>query len=244
MTPEQIVTIVVGILNAGAVSGFAWHLIRGLKAKIVALEGTIAAQNKTLEIMERQVAETEKVGRIYKNLFSELPKDIENYKAIISKTKDDVIIELQNANKQKDEKLKELATAENQLEQAASPKGEVALHMETMRFLVEPKHEHFRKFVENTCGDIHAAVVALISTRDFLKFLASEGRTFEIENDKEKFEGLWKFPVPQNRMRSASQSITGWHAVFDDGRIVMSNSERNHFVAVCKALKARLDAHS
>jgi hypothetical protein len=25
---------------------------------------------------------------------------------------------------------------------------------------------------------------------------------------------------------------------------VMSNSERNHFVAVCKALKARLDAHS
>lgn len=244
MSPEQVVTIIVAVLQTGGLAYYFSQVIRGLKEKVTSLEQTIDAQNKTLKVMERQVAETEKVGRIYKNLFSELPKDIENYKAIISKTRDDIIIELQNANKQKDEKLKELATAENHLVQAASPKAEVALHMETMRFLVEPKHEHFRKFAENTCGDIHAAVVALISTRDFLKFLAAEGRILEIEDDKEKFEGLWKSPAPQHRMRSASQSITGWHAVFDDGRIVMSTSERNHFIGACRSLKARLDAHS
>ena len=245
MSPEQIVTVVAAVLQTGGLAYFFNQVIRGLKEKVNSLEKTIEAQNQTLQIMERQVAETEKVGRIYKNLFSELPKDLENYKAIISKTKDDVIIELQNANKQKDERLKELSHTERQLSLDQAPKAEVILHMETMRFLVEPKHEHFRKFVENICGDIDAAVVSLIATRDLVKFLEAEGRVMEIEDDKAKFEALWQ-PQPdgkQRQLRSASHSMSGWHGVFDDNGVVMSSSERNHFVAACRALKARLDSH-
>lgn len=244
MSPEQIVTVIAAVLQTGGLAYFFNQVIRGLKEKVTSLEQTIEAQNKTLTAMERQVAETEKVGRIYKNLFSELPKDLDNYKAIISKTKDDVIIELQNANKQKDERLKELSQAEKQLSLEQAPKSEVALHMETMRFLVEPRHEHFRKFVENICGEIDAAVVSLIATRDFMKFLNAEGKVLEIEDDKAKFEALWQpRPDGRHRLRSCSHSMTGWHAIMDDNGLVMSTSERNHFVATCRALKARLDSH-
>ena len=109
MTPEQTTTIVVGTLQSGGLLFVAWCWIRGLKAQLKGLQGTIEAQEKTLGVMEKRITETEKVGDIYRNLLNNLPEDLDKYKSVISRMKDDVIISQQQAIKDKDDKLKELA---------------------------------------------------------------------------------------------------------------------------------------
>jgi uncharacterized coiled-coil protein SlyX len=240
MSPEQIVTIVTGILQAGGVGVFVYYLIRGLRSRISGLEGTVQAQNETLRVMERRVAETEKVGQIYKDLLSNLPKDLENYKAVISKTRDDMILELQNANKQKDEQLKQIGEIDRSL--AEQPQKGAAKRLESMRFLLDTKNEPFRKFVEQLCGDIDVAVDALVRSPDFAELLAREGKALVIEDNKERWDALVKPPegAGASRMRSASWSVFGWYGFFDDNRIVMSTSQRNLFSAACRTLKIKL----
>jgi hypothetical protein len=144
MSPEQIVTVVTGILQAGGLGYLFYQLIGGLRTRIATLERTITAQNETLNVMERRVSETEKVGMIYKDLLSSLPKDLENYKAVISTTKDEMILELQNANKQKDEELKKIREIDQSL--ARHPQKAAAKNLQVMRFLLEPKQEDFANF--------------------------------------------------------------------------------------------------
>ena len=64
MSAEQTVTIITGVLEAGGIGVFMYYLVRGLRSKISGLEGTVRAQNQTLQVMERRVAETEKIGQI------------------------------------------------------------------------------------------------------------------------------------------------------------------------------------
>src|SRR5216684_811088 len=78
--------------------GFFYYLVRGLRQEISSLKNVIDTQHKTLDVMERRVQETEKVGKIYRDLFASLPSDIENFRAIVSKTKDETIVELQSQN--------------------------------------------------------------------------------------------------------------------------------------------------
>jgi hypothetical protein len=156
MSPEQIVTIITGILQAGGLGYLFYHLIGGLRTRIATLEGTIKAQNETLNVMERRISETEKVGMIYKDLLSSLPKDLENYKAVISTTKDEMILELQNANRQKDEKIKKIHEIDQSL--ARHPQKAAARNLQVMRFLLEPRQEDFRKFLENLCGTVDVAM--------------------------------------------------------------------------------------
>ena len=146
MSPEQIVTIVTGVLQAGGLGYFFYYLIRGLRSRITTLEDTIEAQNKTLNVMERRVSETEKVGQIYKDLLNNLPKDLENYKAVISKTRDEMILELQNANKQKEDELKKIREIDQSL--AGQPQKAAAKHLQVMRLLLEARNEDFREFLE------------------------------------------------------------------------------------------------
>lgn len=114
MTAEQLTTIITNILTGTGVLTFMYFLVKSLKREISSLNKTIEAQNKTLEVMEKRIAETEKVGDIYKGLITELPEYIEKYKKIISATKDSVIAELERANQIKDEKLKETRELELQ----------------------------------------------------------------------------------------------------------------------------------
>ncbi len=99
--------VIPNILQTLGLGIFFYYLIRGLRLKITALEGTISVQNQTLEAMEKRIEETEKVGALYKNLIADLPKDLDNYRAIISRTKDDVILELNTEIQNKQKKLEE-----------------------------------------------------------------------------------------------------------------------------------------
>jgi hypothetical protein len=242
MSPEQIVTVVTGILQAGGLGYLFYHLIGGLRTRIATLEGTIKAQNETLNVMERRISETEKVGMIYKDLLSSLPKDLQNYKAVISTTKDEMILELQNANKQKDEELKKIREIDQSL--AGHPQKARAKNLKVMRFLLEPKQEDFRGFLQNLCGTIDVAVDELIRNPELDAVIAHQGKTLIIEDDKAKWDALVKPPAgekPASRLTGGSWSVMGWYGTFQDNRLVMSSSRYNAFASASRHLKVYLE---
>jgi hypothetical protein len=42
-----------------------WYLLRGLTEKITSLEGVIVAQKQTIEVMDKRIEETEKIGEAH-----------------------------------------------------------------------------------------------------------------------------------------------------------------------------------
>ncbi|MFZ5891911.1 MAG: hypothetical protein ACOY0T_12725 [Myxococcota bacterium] len=103
------------LLEMGGLGVFIWFCIRGLQQQITALKATadvqkdtLVAQCKTLDAMERRVAEAEKIGALYRGLIEQLPRDLDNYKAIIHRLKDQVIEQLEAAVQRKDDELAEL----------------------------------------------------------------------------------------------------------------------------------------
>ena len=66
MSADQIVNVVTSLLQGGGIAVFLYFLIRGLRQEIRSLNKTVGAQKETLAVMETRIAETEKVGAIYK----------------------------------------------------------------------------------------------------------------------------------------------------------------------------------
>ena len=93
---EGIITIIVGVIQTGAITYVVNMIIKGLKVEIKTLQTHIETQNKTIETMNKRVSETEKIGDLYKQLISDFPKAIDDYQAVITKTKDMTIYELKN----------------------------------------------------------------------------------------------------------------------------------------------------
>ena len=83
----------------GGLGVFLLFLIRGLKIQIFSLERTLDLQKQTLDIMEKRIAETEKVGAIYKRFLEDLPKDLDNYRAVVLQLRDEAISALQKENR-------------------------------------------------------------------------------------------------------------------------------------------------
>jgi hypothetical protein len=99
MTTDQLITVITGVAQAGGLGVFILFLIRGLKIQILSLKKTLDIQKETLDIMERRIAETEKVGEIYKNFLRDLPKALEDYKAVVLRLRDEAIAVLEKENK-------------------------------------------------------------------------------------------------------------------------------------------------
>jgi gamma-glutamylcysteine synthetase len=101
ITADGIVTVVPGVLQTGGIATFVYFLIRGLRHQILTLNVTVEQQQKTLEVMERRVLETEKFGEMYRRMLADLPADMEKFKEVISHLKDSTIAELKKANQSK-----------------------------------------------------------------------------------------------------------------------------------------------
>jgi rRNA-processing protein FCF1 len=112
ITADGIVTVITGVLQTGGIATFVYFLIRSLRHQITTLNTTVEQQQKTLEVMERRVVETEKFGEMYRRMLTDLPADMEKFKEVISHLKDATIAELEKANQSKDEKLKGLTELE------------------------------------------------------------------------------------------------------------------------------------
>ncbi|MDM3870153.1 hypothetical protein QSV34_02160 [Porticoccus sp. W117] len=214
---------VASIIEVTGLGVFIYYLFRSLSAKINSLEGVINAQKQTIDVMDKRIEETEKVGGIYKNLISDLPEDIDNYKTIISKTKDDVILELKTKNEEVEVKLKE---AREIIQRSGDPKEEVNLHLSVLKNLLsEPALEdsHFKKeydlkaIAEFGGRAIEQSIAGIVKSKTLDEYFHLMGFDVTITDDdsviKEIFSDERKLPNGE-RIESAmvNHSVSGgWH---------------------------------
>lgn len=112
MSVEQITTVISNLLQGSGVAAFLYYLVKGLRREITSLNRTVETQQKTLDAMEKRIAETEKLGEVYRKFLHTMPEDLEKYQTFIRKTKDEAIAELERSNQLKDEKIKLLSQAD------------------------------------------------------------------------------------------------------------------------------------
>lgn len=112
MSPDSIVTIVTGIIQAGGLGIFVLLLFRGISAHLSSLHGVVEAQEKAIESVEVRANEAEKVAALYKSLVNGLPGLHQKHKELTEGVRDDIIKAQESLIQSKDEELKRL-TAES-----------------------------------------------------------------------------------------------------------------------------------
>ena len=209
---------------------FFYFLIRGLKQKITALENTVTIQNKTFDVMEKRIHETEKVGDIYRNLMSDLPQDLDNFKTILSKTKDETIVELKNQHEITQKKLKE---AQMHIENSKHNPEVIKQHLKVLKnILSKPGADHtnikreydMAKICESGSRTLEQCVPLIIASKTLEEFLDKAGFDVEITNDmtvmKKVFVSSESRTTPKGfpiQYATGSQSVTGgWHLIAND----------------------------
>lgn len=244
---ESIISSAFECLGLGV---FIYYLINGLKTRLSALESTINIQSQTLDVMERRVKETEKVGDIYKNLLSDLPKDIDNYKAVVTKTKDATILELTN---QHEIAKKQLEEARKQIESSKSSPDVIKRHLRVLRNImsgpsleiqpgerIEDDLVHICTFGDRT---LEQCVPLIIESQTFEEFVVKAGfKTIRVIDTKffddthfKKNQTPSGAPLVNAR---ASQSITGgWYLMAND-EMVMNPIRLNEFKTEFASVKS------
>ncbi len=221
--------LLVAAVQGTGLSVFIWYLVRSLGQKIEGLQSLISAQKETIDVMERRIAETKKIGGIYRSLLSELPTDIDNFKTIISKTKDAVIVELQNQNAEAKRKLEE---AQNRVQGTNASEEQISIYLKILKKLLsKPKNKYGQhkdleilKVIEFKVGALENAIPLIFSTSSFEEFLQKIGYKFNLCNDENAIKKIFsKGTMPDGRRIGAgfatqSKGIngSGWLAVADD----------------------------
>lgn len=204
---------------------FFYFLMRGLKQKISALESTISVQGKTLDVMEKRVQETQKVGDIYKNLLSDLPKDIDNFKTVLSKTKDETIVELRNQNEIAKRKMEE---AQKQIEGSKNSPDIILLHLKVLRKLLSkptsdpfyPPHYALFNVCEFGGRKLEHCVSLILDSKTLEDFLARAGYSVVVTNDIETLRAMFGMKTTPRGVPLVSACIsdseTGWYMITND----------------------------
>ncbi len=91
MSPDSLVTVITGVLQAGGLGIFFLFLVRGITARLASLEGVVEAQKRAIESVEIRANEAEKVASLYKALVSDLPDLLEKQRQLTGQLKDDII---------------------------------------------------------------------------------------------------------------------------------------------------------
>ncbi len=216
-------TAIVSILEVTGLGIFIYYLFRGLLAKINGLENVLVAQKQVIDVMDKRIEETEKVGGIYKNLIADLPDDIDNYKTIISKTKDDVILEL---NSQKEETERKLEEAKLIIQNSGDPKEEINTHLCVLKNLLsetEVGNDHAKKeydlkgIAEYSNKSIEKSVEAIVKSKTLDEYLHNMGFEVVVTED----DSILKSIFNENRQMPDGEPIKsamanhsfggGWH---------------------------------
>ena len=208
---------------------FVFYLIRGLKQKIAALEGTVTIQNKTLEVMEKRIHETEKVGDIYRNLMSNLPQDLDNYKTILSKTKDETILELKNQQEATHKKLEEAQRLIGNSKQTPEVIGQ---HLKVLKnMLSKPeisgtphkKEYDIAKICEYGNRTLEQCVPLIVRSRTLEEFLKEAGFDLYVSEDMSLMNKVFRSEphltpkgLPIQNATSTQSSSGGWHLIAND----------------------------
>lgn len=218
--------LLASILQTTGLGVFIWYLLRGLTEKITSLEGVIVAQKQTIEVMDKRIEETEKIGGIYKNLLSDLPSDIDNYKTLVSKTKDAVIVELQNQNAETKKKLDE---AQKQIQASGSSQEQIAAHLKALKNLLSKPRNQFGHESEldlkNLCEfnerTVESCVSLILESPTLDEFLHRLGFHVELTEDITPSRSVFSdrtLPdgTPIVAARAAHSIDGGWFTVAND----------------------------
>jgi|GEM_PF-5463965 len=108
MSPDSIVTIITGVLQAGGLAVFLLLLLRGISARLKSLETVVEAQRTAIESVQVRANEAEKIASLYKSLIGELPELLQKQKELTEGIKDDIIKTQASLLQSKDEELKRL----------------------------------------------------------------------------------------------------------------------------------------
>ena len=161
---------------------FFYYLIRGLRAKITALEGTVQAQNQTLAVMEKRVEATQRLSDLYRNLITNLPQDLDNYRAIISKTKDDVIIELTSQINLQQKKLED---AQKKIQESGTSKEMIAKHLKALWNLLAGKEKpELFEIIEFSNRPLEEAIPSIVESKPLEEYLQKLG--FEVHHSEDR----------------------------------------------------------
>lgn len=231
--------IISGIIETLGLGIFFYYLICGLRTKIKSLEETINVQNKTLEVMEKRIIETEKIGDIYRNLISDLPTDIDNYKTIVSKTKDETIIELKNQNELAKKKL---ADAEKLIQESGNTKEVINIHLKVLKNLLSERKDKKRikkeYLLTSVCEfggrSLENSVSLIVKSKTFEEFLNEMGFIASITEEKNIIDEIFRsggglFKGKPIYGATATESFGGgWHALVNE-YIFINNQRLSEF---------------
>ena len=232
MNPEQVTTIVTSVLQGGGIVTFLYFYVRGLRARINSLEGTIKAQEQTLSVMERRVLETERIGSIYRNLISDLPKDLENYKAVISQTKDVVILELTNRNREKDQEIALLRDAEAKLKALPLAEKQKRRAVKVVIYLYEDKNKELLELVKLLDNNLDLIVDQLVLSESLETLFPAVGGNLSVVNSEELNLRRWMGPesTPPSDFLSARWSRKSGSMIAFEGKKVLMDKARHDFL--------------
>jgi len=212
MSIENIVTIITGIIQTGAISFFVYMIIKGLKQKVNNLEQTIDVQNKTIEAMDKRILETEKISDLYKNFIDDYPKIFENYKTTIVKTKDDIILNLtqrvEGQNNEIDDLNKKLEKLN--IEEQKSFQRITSL-------ILDEDYKIFYDFIQKFDEEKDNIIRTIIKSNSFDEFINLNN--YHILIDENFVEKLLKPEmVLEKRVRTMSVGIYGANYAFTFGK--------------------------
>lgn len=239
MTAEQITTIATSVLQGGALSFVGYQIVKGLRERVAALEKNIEVQKGTLDAMDRQIRETQKITTLYKSLLNDLPNDLKQYKTIVTETKDSVIVDLQRLNEEKDGRLRQLEERLAQASTGQSSPDTVRRRLAIQHFLLLDANKDFREFLIRLYRDVSLAVASLERCEVFEALLADRGLTLVVVPEKESFQALMVSEnVPgQPHIQFASFGFDGGFALRSDGVLMISTDRLRLYQDALRSLQ-------
>lgn len=217
--------LVASVLQTTGLGVFIWYLFKGLKTQLTSLEKVISAQKQTIEVMDKRIEETEKIGGIYRNLLSDLPADIDNYKTIVSKTKDAVIVELQNQNQEATKKLEE---AQQQIKNSGSSPEQINILLKALKNLLSKRKNKYghanelnlKTISEYSKNSVEAVIPIILSSPTLEDFLQSIGIKLEVSDEPTSY----RFIFNERQMPDGSPVAAGFLTQsVDGGWLAMAN---------------------
>ena len=209
---------------------FIWYLINGLKDQIGSLQGVVAAQKETIEVMDRRIQETEKIGGIYKSLLSDLPEDLERYKKIIATTKDEVILQLQSRQAETEREVDE---AKRQLKVSGRSEVDIATYARIAQKLASKRKNKYGheseldlKAISLFDGrDIGNSVILLKSTKSLQAYLTSLKFELEIRKDASLLKSIIKDGRMPDTLGSPVRQAVFSETSRDDDWLMVANNQ-------------------
>jgi hypothetical protein len=240
--------VLISLLEASGLALFIWYLFQSLKAQVKGLNELLSTQKKTIDLMSQRIAETEKIGGMYRQLLEDLPGDLERYKKITSTTKDGVIVELQN----------QYAESQRQLEQArmaiqgsglGAEKLEKQLNL-LKRLLTTHDRQggrneglHLKRILEFKLGAVEKAVAPIENSTSLPELLNAIGLKMQIGADDSVLDNVFRtgalpdgthlgagFATSQKGIHGDAWMVVGEKSAWFNDTMFHAVSDELHFV--------------